>query len=348
MKKTIAMVSVLVVVFLCSSFPVFAASDAPVNRIGVTNDIFTPTGGSTIRASLSLTTFNPYMEIADSNERQRCVDVLGYLVVFNNNDQDLKMTGNKFYYFIQQANPAYKYYQSTNTENWDLTDVEYLGGQLNISYINTQNLFVFEKYNDEHLGEPSVIIIPANSNVCCYFKLHYTVKIYNAVDTFYTPEYTASTAYLASNTDYYNGTLGSYHENYYSYIPDMYDALLDIYSREGTISSQLAQILQAYNTNVPIAQDSTQSAQQSQTDANTQHQQELSIYSNTNNAINGTGLNNYHFNNEQIGGIGGVSNDFTSVFNSLGSWNNVYIFSLTLSLALAIIRHIRPNKRSQE
>lgn len=85
------------------------------------------------------------------------------------------------------------------------------------------------------------------------------------------------------------------------------------------------------------------------TDSNTidsqatqQHNQEQSYYSNTSSAINNTGIGSYSFSNEQWGGLNGLKNDFTKVYNSLGSWNSVYIFALTLSLALFVIRHVRP------
>lgn len=70
------------------------------------------------------------------------------------------------------------------------------------------------------------------------------------------------------------------------------------------------------------------------------HTQEQSYYQQNQQAIQSTGLSNYQFSNDQISGIGAVSNDFTSLWNALGSWNGVYIFSLTLNMALTILRHM--------
>lgn len=66
---------------------------------------------------------------------------------------------------------------------------------------------------------------------------------------------------------------------------------------------------------------------------------EESYYSANASAIEATGLSNYRFSNEQDNGIGKVSSDFMLLWNALGSWNGVYIFSLTMALATFIMRH---------
>lgn len=73
--------------------------------------------------------------------------------------------------------------------------------------------------------------------------------------------------------------------------------------------------------------------------SNSIHSQEEQYFSSNAQAIQATGLSNYRFDQNQTGGISAVSNDFTAVFNALGGFNSVFIFSLTLSLALQIIRH---------
>lgn len=73
--------------------------------------------------------------------------------------------------------------------------------------------------------------------------------------------------------------------------------------------------------------------------SNSIHTQEEQYFSSNAQAIQATGLSNYRFDQNQTGGISAVSNDFTAVFNALGSFNSVFIFSLTLSLALQIFRH---------
>lgn len=82
------------------------------------------------------------------------------------------------------------------------------------------------------------------------------------------------------------------------------------------------------------------------------HIQEQSYFTQNAQAIRDTGLSNYRFNGDQENGIGSVSHDFTLLWNALGGFNSVYIFSLTLSLALMILRHvpgvIRSSRRNKE
>lgn len=73
--------------------------------------------------------------------------------------------------------------------------------------------------------------------------------------------------------------------------------------------------------------------------SNSIHTQEEQYFSSNAQAIQAAGLSNYRFDQNQTGGISAVSNDFTAVFNALGGFNSVFIFSLTLSLALQIFRH---------
>lgn len=69
------------------------------------------------------------------------------------------------------------------------------------------------------------------------------------------------------------------------------------------------------------------------------HTQEQIYFAQNAQAIQATGLGNYQIGTVEGNGIGAVSNDFTAIWNALGGWTSVYIFSLTLSLALTIIRH---------
>ena len=74
--------------------------------------------------------------------------------------------------------------------------------------------------------------------------------------------------------------------------------------------------------------------------SDTIHSQEAIWYSQNQSAIEATGLSNYNFSNNINSGILEVAGDFMRLWNKLGTWTNVYTFSLTLSLALMIIRHV--------
>lgn len=70
------------------------------------------------------------------------------------------------------------------------------------------------------------------------------------------------------------------------------------------------------------------------------HQQEQSYYQLNNAYIESTGLQNYNFTTTDRNGIGAVRNDFVDLWNALGSYTSVYIFSLTFGLALTILRYV--------
>lgn len=76
------------------------------------------------------------------------------------------------------------------------------------------------------------------------------------------------------------------------------------------------------------------------------HTQEQAYYTANRSAIEATGLQNYQFSQDQSNGIGAVSNDFTALWNAMGSWTGVYIFSLTIGLAMMILRHVPGMVRS--
>lgn len=69
------------------------------------------------------------------------------------------------------------------------------------------------------------------------------------------------------------------------------------------------------------------------------HSQEATYYAQNTQAIQATGLSNYQFDNSTVSGLQGIRSDFTDVWNALSGWNSIYIFSLTLGLALTILRH---------
>lgn len=108
--------------------------------------------------------------------------------------------------------------------------------------------------------------------------------------------------------------------------------------------------LQGNNTtNTEVSTDSNTLKQQS----DTVHQQEQAYYTANQQAIEATGLSNYNFSQTQGNGIQRVAIDFNNVWNSIGSFNSVYVFSLTLGLALTILRHApnaisRINRRKQQ
>lgn len=75
------------------------------------------------------------------------------------------------------------------------------------------------------------------------------------------------------------------------------------------------------------------------TQTSSMHSQEQAYFDQNTQAIAATGLSNYNMTQGMNQGVTAVSNDFMSLWNALGGWNGLYIFSLTLTLALKILRH---------
>lgn len=109
----------------------------------------------------------------------------------------------------------------------------------------------------------------------------------------------------------------------------------DIYLKaEGLMLSDIYNALNSSNSD-NVSNDSDTLHDQSEQ----AHSQEMAYYNSNTQAIQNTGLQSYRFSNDQEIGIGAVRNDFIALWNSLGGWTTVYIFSLTLGLALTILRH---------
>lgn len=74
--------------------------------------------------------------------------------------------------------------------------------------------------------------------------------------------------------------------------------------------------------------------------SDTIHASEAQWYQQNSTDIEATGLSNFQFSNNQITGLGGVRSDFNSLWSALSGWTLVYVFSLTLSLGILILRHL--------
>lgn len=175
----------------------------------------------------------------------------------------------------------------------------------NIFLDNSNRLQV--RNNRSYNADPYRSIYPKGNNLYLFTFNVYTNQLLNfsAIN----PTYNSSIPFVVNN-DVYAPT-------------DEYTALRDLYAAIQSSSSS------------SISSDSnTLNQTESQV-----HQQEQIYFQQNAQAILDTGLSNYRFNTEQSNGISAVSIDFTSLWNALGSWNSVYIFALTLTIALTILRH---------
>lgn len=114
------------------------------------------------------------------------------------------------------------------------------------------------------------------------------------------------------------------------------------------IATRMFQFFDSYNSNASGSTAVTNESNSLETQSDAIHTQETGYYTQTNTALANTGLSNYQFSSDVVGGMGKVKDQFTYVWNKLGNYNVVFIFSLTLSIALMIIRHVRPIRRKQE
>lgn len=120
----------------------------------------------------------------------------------------------------------------------------------------------------------------------------------------------------------------------------------DITRFQTEVHSDLTDIKNILNGNSSTNTGITNDSNSLKSTSDTVHSQEQAYFTQNSQAIQATGLGNYQFGTVEGNGISAVSNDFTSVWNALGGWTSVYIFSLTLGLALTIIRHA-PNAISR-
>lgn len=126
-----------------------------------------------------------------------------------------------------------------------------------------------------------------------------------------------------------------------------------IHSDISTSNSWLSQIkafVENINSNLAGSASTNSGINQGSSDlksgSDSMHTQEQAFFNQNTQAINDTGLSNYRIGNTDAEGVASVSVDFTNIWNALSGWNVVYIFSLTLTVALTIIRHA-PNAISR-
>lgn len=213
--------------------------------------------------------------------------------------------------------------------------------------INDDNCFLIntigtlnDSYSLAFMVSPNYIAngrlcIPAGKTVSSQFIL--TIDGFNATgvtvggtDQYYVPTVNSMNLGTSKWTQTDNLMIGA---PWYS-LPKIYQSIQDFFN--------------AYNQNSSKSQDVTNNSNSLTNQSDAIHNQENGYYTQTNTALSNTGLSNFQFSSNVIGGMGKVKDQFTYVWNKLGNYNVVFTFSLTLSVALMIIRHVRPIRRKQE
>lgn len=121
--------------------------------------------------------------------------------------------------------------------------------------------------------------------------------------------------------------------------------MLHVMQNTDTMVQYLADItgtLESISDSIESANESVQDLADSQEDV---HDQEQQIYDDTNQAIGNTVISSWDWGEGVMPGLARASLDFTDLWNSLGVWNKVYTFSMTLTLCFTIIRHLPARKK---
>lgn len=323
-KKIISVMSVALVVFLCTSFPVFANTDinaeAWKNVTGTSSDgkvsyNIQVTQGYKETDSFAMTT-NPNSYVRYSNTH-----LYVWVYLSNDTDQDVQMN-------------QWTFKLTINTDNYVGSDPQ------GASYYKTYKITEMRPLSDDNFatitrGDASSIAF--SPSIKYAYQGKFAIPKHTALVSMFEIVLQGSVASgnpsWALDTDDFNFTYLFTDLNSKSFTSGIFPITAEWYS--------LANQQDAYADVNPNSSALDQSSSAAKTQSDQVHQQELSYYNQTNQAISGTGIQNFQFNNEQVGGIGAVSNDFSSLWSALGSWNNVYVFTLTLSLALFIIRYAK-------
>lgn len=94
-----------------------------------------------------------------------------------------------------------------------------------------------------------------------------------------------------------------------------------------------------YDAVEPDAEEVDEAAQDLHEEIDDVHAQEEIWYQQNQDAIEATGLRNWHYHPRQADGIFYAVGQFTAVWNALGQWTLLYTFVLSLSLAVFLLRH---------
>lgn len=223
--------------------------------------------------------------------------------------------------------PRVKFANGTTT----LNQYFYLNG---VTDIQNQNPDFFITFNDADTYleiAPSAaysyngnVCIPANTVLQAIATIKFNVML--TVDAGQTPTQAYYSENSLSAVDFY-GT--------YSSPVSGGEPLGSNQKTNSLLEDILSNLAGSSSTNQSITNDSNTL----KTESDQIHTQEAAYYNQNAQAIQSTGLSNYQFSVSDGNGVAAVSSLFTSIWNSLGNWTSVYIFSLTLGLALTILRH---------
>lgn len=151
--------------------------------------------------------------------------------------------------------------------------------------------------------------------------------------------------YVADINSKLEAVTGNRYESAVQYI-EYY--LQNVASDTSTIVEQIDDILDTLDSiSNTISEANTQASNISDTSEDI-HDAEDEIFEQANTDIGNTVISSFAFDANTSSGMGRVGIDFTNLWNALGNWHNVYIFSMTLTLAFTIIRYMPARSRTKD
>ena len=331
-KRLLATIPVLLVVFLCSSFSVFANQvNGSANTYFKTYELYNGNHG-TVKSHVWLTSMG-YEEDSYESPSGIVNGDFTYVVkvrvaIENNCDTDIRFPNTVFRVDIAPYNqyPANGYFR--------MIDYQFDYGSIYPAYVNANNIGRFNFVQTSNSNHSSLISVPQGQTVDCYFTIYYKYNSYAAVTAVNPPAFNDTSVSFSFPSTPVAFEFGTFASDNYAYIRLLYLKFLEF--------------LDSYNSNVPQSTNVTNESSALETTSDNVHTQESSYYTQTNTALGNTGLSNFSFSPNVIGGLGKAKDQFTYVWNKLGDYKDVYLFSMTLAIALMIIRHVRPIRRKKE
>ena len=366
-KRLLATIPVLLVVFLCST-PVFASTTSS-KYTGYINFLPTQSQGGNLGEYFNWYVTRPYFEDYNFNYDQDRV----YYYYSNSSTYPTQVN-----YSSSGVGEIYNVdlVISANFQNADTYLWEGNSSAINVSFsfnadktidsywieclsddyeiVSVGNGYIQFKCNDNYCGYNGHFALPRGANTTLSFVVHFVYRRFQGV----------------GNVAGYNTTGGIEFDYDGSYISNVQMSVLapsswiahndiiahyndivnfgNIEAAMQAINNTLQQQQSGYNNNIQNSNNVTNESSSLQTQSDTVHTQESSYYTQTNTALSNTGLSNFSFSTNVIGGLGKVKDHFTYVWNKLGDYKDVYLFSMTLAIALMIIRHVRPIRRKKE
>lgn len=186
---------------------------------------------------------------------------------------------------------------------------------------------------------PVNVIIITNYTEDKSFDTYYIDNLFSASDYYVDSVNIDSSWIVTADFTVNNGAYRLYVRSDDRVIPQGYkvsNIKFDVYSRNPSV------VLNAFVVNTNLTQYVSDVESQSDSlinQSNQAHTQEQAFFNQNSQAIADTGLGNFQFSSDQSSGISVVTGLFNRLWTSVGSWNTVYVFSLTLTVALTILRY---------